>query len=134
MNIPIVKTIAGIASFGALIPTPVTTAIGVAGIATFAFARKGAKRPSDAVRMVEDGIVDLALRTKKFGTSVRTEYAARKIEAAQREIETTVEQLKAMSPAKRAAYDSAQAQIMRRVSELRAARRSRRKVTERVRT
>lgn len=128
MNVPLIKTISSVASFAVLIPTPVTTAVGVAGITTFAFARKGAKRPSDALRMVEDGVSNaasnVARRTKDFAQRLRTEVAARKIEAAQREIETTLDELMSMSPAQRAAYDAAQAQIMQRVGELRAARRA----------
>lgn len=131
MNIPLVKTVAGVASFGALIPTPVTTAIGVAGIVTFAAVRKGAKRPSDALRMAEDGVVGLARRTKNVANRIGVEYTARKIEAAQRALEIEFETLSAMDPAERAAYDAAQAQVLQRVSELRAARRAKREVQPR---
>lgn len=135
MNIPLVKTVAGVASFAALIPTPVTVAVGVAGMATFAAARKGAKRPSDALRMVEDGVTAAASyvsqRTTLFGQRVVTEYTARKIDAAQRALEASFDELEAMSPAERAAFDAAQSQIMKRAAELYAARRAKRKVQPR---
>lgn len=135
MNIPLVKTVAGVASFAAFIPTPVTVAVGVAGMVTFAAVRKGATRPSDAVRMAEDGVSKaashIARRTRELKAKVRTEYAARQIDAAQRALETTLDELQSMSPAERAAYDAAQAQIMKRVDELHRARRAKRKVQPR---
>lgn len=124
MNIPLIKTVAGVASFAALIPTPVALGVGVAGMATFAATKLGHFRPSTYIRVAEDSVLSAT-------RAVRTEFSARKIEAAQRELEMTFEQLEGMSDEERAAYDEAQTMILRRVGELRAARRAKRVVQPR---
>lgn len=135
MNIPLVKTVAGVASFAALIPTPVGVAVGVAGMATFAAAKLGHFRPSTYIRLAEDGVLSATrkatTKAKQLPKQVRTEYAARKIEAAQRALEVTFEQLEGMTPEERREYDAAQLMILQRVAELRAARRAKRVVQPR---
>lgn len=126
------RTVAAGATLGLASANPIGIAVGVAGVVGFALMKVGG-RPSTLVRVTEDAAITSATRvvrgtktvargakakTTAAAKAVRTEYAARRLAAAHRELVRQTEQIAGMTKKELRAFTADQRAIQLRAAEL----------------
>ena len=126
------RTAAAAASLGVASANPIGIAVGVAGVVGFALMKVGG-RPSTLVRVTEDAAINSATRvvrgtktvargaknkTAAAAKAVKTEYAARKLAAAHRELQRQSEQIAGMTAKELRAFAADQRAIQQRAAEI----------------